>query len=289
MHSFTLARSWSQLSLSSKFLRPSLSCIHRRYISAFLSNEPAEPGTLDPRSLSPHDFRDISNQIVFRFPSTKRSDIHYERRKFDGKSIYIPFPDKTKGFLYYWTHPDLPPTSGQIRFRITKTQNPRDFDGGSDFCLPSGIPWHSTLAYLAGNKSYAGVCDVLVRDGLVSRGIIEQLRPFAKSMRLMPRQATVLTSPDEIFPICLPLLNTAVYVASPGGSKQLRRINISLKNNEEIYKFVEPGKQVFALVQFLYPKKYERKNWVPRLRIAHVYASDGPVTVWAWCKEFKQA
>ncbi|KAK0215493.1 hypothetical protein IW262DRAFT_1465135 [Armillaria fumosa] len=284
--------------------------MHRRYISVFLSNESAEPDskvvkspqlrTLDPRTLSPQDFRDISNQIVFRFPGAKRSHIHYERKQIDGKSIYKPFPDKTKGFLYYWTHPDLPPTSGQIRFRITKTQNPQDFDGGRDFCLPSGIPWHSTLAYLAGNKNYADVCDILVRDGLVSRDVIEQLRPFAKSMRLMPRQATVLTSPGEIFPIYLPLHNIAVYLASPGESKQLRRINISLKNNEEIYKF----KQVFALVQFLHPKKYERKNWVPHLRIVHAYASDGPVTSGvpssikphsmyprrdfiAWCKEFK--
>ncbi|PBK68589.1 hypothetical protein ARMSODRAFT_958249 [Armillaria solidipes] len=290
--------------------------MHRRYISVFLSNEPAEPGsksvkpeqltTFDPRSLSPHNFRDISHQKVFVFPGAKRSYIHYERRRIEGKSFYTSFPDKTKGFLYYWTHPDLPPTSGQIRFRITRSKNPQGFDRGRDFCLPSGIPWHMTLAYLAGKKTYAGVCDILVRDRLVTRDAIEQLRPCSESVCLMPRQATVITSPDEIFPICLPQLNPVVYLAVAGESKQVRKIRIELRKNEEIYNFIEPGKQVFALVQFVYPKKYERNDWVPHLRIAHVYATDGPVTTGvpssikpramyprrdfiAWCREFDQS
>ncbi|KAK0204299.1 hypothetical protein DFS33DRAFT_1338354 [Desarmillaria ectypa] len=311
MQSFKLTRPWSQLSLSSGSLRHNLSCMHHRYISVFTSNEPGyttvKPSpltTLDPRSLSSHDFRDISNQKVFTFPGVKRSYIHYERRRVEGQSVYTPFPGETTGFLYYWTHPDLPPTSGQIRFRITNTSDPRGFESGRDFCLPSGAPWYLTLAYLAGKKAYEGVCDILVRDGLVARDTIQQLRPFSESMRLMPRQATVLTSPDETFPMCLPQITPVMYLA--GENKRVRKIGLRLTQSEEISKLVEPGKQVFALVQFEYPRKYTRNNWYPNFRIVRVYANDGLVTTGvpssikphsiyprpdfiAWCREFKQA
>ncbi|KAK0452093.1 uncharacterized protein EV420DRAFT_691640 [Desarmillaria tabescens] len=314
MYSFKLAQPLRQLLQSSSCVRHNLSCPHRRYISVFLSNEPGSSKpvkvkhppltTLDPRSLSPHDFRDVSNQQVFLFPGVKRTFIHYERKRRSGKSFYIPFPEKTAGYLYYWTHPNLPPTSGQIRFRIMNTSDPQSFNSGRDFCLPSGTPWYISLAYLSGKKSFQGVCDILVRDGLVVRDTIEQLRPFSETVGHMPRQATLLTSPDEIFPLCLPQVTPVIYLAA-GKVKRAQRLLFRLKQNEEISKLVEPGKQVLALVKFEFPRKYARNSWYPDFRIVGVYANDRLITTGApslikthsiyprsefvaWCKEFQQ-
>ncbi|KAG7441321.1 uncharacterized protein BT62DRAFT_937240 [Guyanagaster necrorhizus] len=311
MLSCKLARSWSQLPpFSSPSLRPNLSYIHRRHTAIFLSNVPgwkyakqSPLVTLDPRSLSPRDFRDISNQKVFTFPGI-RSYIHYARKKAEGKSVYITFPDNTAGFLYYWTHPDLPPTLGQVRFRVTNTRDPGEFDRGGDFCYPSGAPWYISLPYIAGSDAYKSICDILVRDGLVARDTIEQLRPFSESLRLMPRQITILTSPHEVFPLCLPQNTLVVYLAA-GEGKRVRKISIHPCKNEELSQLVEPGKQVFALVQFEYPRRYVRNNWYPNLRIVRVYGKEGLVTrgtpsliytqsmypradFMAWFKEFNQ-
>lgn len=75
------------------------------------------------------------------------------------------FPENTKGFLYYDRK------EGQLRFRLTKTKNPkRSFGRGKDLLSPDGRPWHS-VPRLFKNKKTTGLSTLLVQDGLLSKNL----------------------------------------------------------------------------------------------------------------------
>ncbi|KAF8960804.1 hypothetical protein BDZ97DRAFT_1921877 [Flammula alnicola] len=64
----------------------------------------------------------------------------YYRTKFvGGKQRTIPFPQSTKGVLYYHQPPDDSEGRGQIRFRLC--DDVAQFPEGRDLELPNGTPW----------------------------------------------------------------------------------------------------------------------------------------------------
>ncbi|KAG6877534.1 hypothetical protein C0992_009734 [Termitomyces sp. T32_za158] len=63
-----------------------------------------------------------------------------------GYSTNLRFPSKTQGFLYYHCHPHLPPTTGEIRFRVTESFDPTYFHNGTDLVRADGaLPWSIPL------------------------------------------------------------------------------------------------------------------------------------------------
>ncbi|KAG6883047.1 hypothetical protein C0992_009869, partial [Termitomyces sp. T32_za158] len=98
-------------------------------------------GTLDPERLQTGDFVDFSG---FRGRSIRAG--LKDGRQIRGKILYSSngssFPLNTQGFLYYHHYPHLPPTTGEIRFRVTKSSDPSYFRNGTDLMALDGVlPW----------------------------------------------------------------------------------------------------------------------------------------------------
>lgn len=102
--------------------------------------------TLDPNRLTEDDFMRISETTnprkkIMSGGCYQEFSFHYGSGK--------PFPPNTRGFLYYHSPAFMPPTAGEIRFRLTQSSSPKDFYTGSDLLLPNGLPWSLPLVRLA--------------------------------------------------------------------------------------------------------------------------------------------
>jgi hypothetical protein len=135
--------------------------------------------TLNPEKLLPSDFVDISRwkHSTFASSPTHVPRSHsYEPAKHPTFNItfemkrdsFIPFPQSTCGFLYYHSPPDLPPSAGQLRFRLTPNNQPSSFANGSDLMLSNGLPWHIPVWWIASRPPLAGARHQLLRDNLVT-------------------------------------------------------------------------------------------------------------------------
>jgi hypothetical protein len=60
-----------------------------------------------------------------------------------------PYPPNTKGFLYYSMSPEKPRIAGELRFRVTSSDDPASFESGSDLLRPDGLPWSRPLYILS--------------------------------------------------------------------------------------------------------------------------------------------
>lgn len=137
--------------------------------------------TLDPKNLSAsgHWPREISRKFDVSYTIQTRSSfvpgmtIRYttENRR------YIPFPDKTRGFLYYHApDPGNPDFSGSLRFRVISESGSNSFKNGVDLKLPSGAVWEVYLYAALQTVRHGALVIKLVEEGLVSPSVIEKLR-----------------------------------------------------------------------------------------------------------------
>ncbi|PBK94636.1 hypothetical protein ARMGADRAFT_60545 [Armillaria gallica] len=94
--------------------------------------------TLNPKNLTEYDFRDISGRPSVRPLGNWHLRFRYAE---PNKLGSVNYPNQSTGVFFYWTHPDLSPTAGQLRFRLTPTNDPLLFESGSDLRKPNSIPW----------------------------------------------------------------------------------------------------------------------------------------------------
>ncbi|EIW62442.1 uncharacterized protein TRAVEDRAFT_42808 [Trametes versicolor FP-101664 SS1] len=85
------------------------------------------------------------------------------------------FPMHTHGYLYYHLAPNAPALSGQVRFRITPTNDPALFSSGEDLLGTDHFPWRLPLISLATRKNYAGLFRRLRDDGLLSEHVVRAI------------------------------------------------------------------------------------------------------------------
>ncbi|KAK0436015.1 hypothetical protein EV421DRAFT_1716242, partial [Armillaria borealis] len=153
----------------------------------------------------------------------------------------ISFPDQTTGFYYYWTHPDLPTTAGQLRFRLTPTSNPSLFESGSDLLKPNGTPWAISVARLFGLQDvyYA---HRLLEDGLVTKDLIssEYFRLYQKHR--LQLHSVLIESLEDAFSLYLPCWSQALHMVTPRGVESIR-LRLGDHSWVEDLKLVEPRKQ----------------------------------------------
>ncbi|KAK0432155.1 hypothetical protein EV421DRAFT_123658 [Armillaria borealis] len=190
--------------------------------------------TLNPKALTKSDFRDLSKKYSLSSPGHY---FHYFHMK---PKSYVSFPDKTTGFLYYWTHSDLPATAGQVRFRLTSANDPSLFKSGSDLLKPDGLPWAIPLAKLLGSGS--GYVQILLDDGLVSKDLIRS-KYFHLYEKLRLRTNSLLVeSPDDVFPLSFPRSALTISAASSDGAAQVL-MRLEDQPWVEDPKLAEPGKR----------------------------------------------
>lgn len=85
------------------------------------------------------------------------------------------FPDNTSGFLYYRTIPGGSPFNGEVRFRITTSQDPNSFAAGHDLEF-NKIPWRRTLANIALHKEASGLQSLLVADDIIAPDLLSSFK-----------------------------------------------------------------------------------------------------------------
>jgi hypothetical protein len=86
------------------------------------------------------------------------------------------FPPDTKAFLYYFTPPEKPRIAGELRFRVTFSDDPASFESGSDLLALNGQPWSRPLYTLP--KSYTYLYKKLREDRFVPDDLDAVLSTF---------------------------------------------------------------------------------------------------------------
>jgi hypothetical protein len=73
----------------------------------------------------------------------------YGTFRVSGRWIYLPFPPDTGAFLYYFTSPKETPIAGELRLRVTSSDDPASFESGSDLLKPNGQTWSRPLPFVS--------------------------------------------------------------------------------------------------------------------------------------------
>jgi hypothetical protein len=134
--------------------------------------------TLDPSQPLPSDLIDISHlsRIIVSAPNcTGHGRLRVGP---DGSRL----PEVTRGFIYYHSPTDIPPTAGEVRFRLTSGDNPESFKMGSDLHVRNtALPWRTTLLTTTEErKIYKPIRELLLADGLVTPALLTKCGEIAK-------------------------------------------------------------------------------------------------------------
>lgn len=175
--------------------------------------------TLNPNNLSspdhfPRDISgtyDVSYTIRTRDTYLRGSAIRYTtvgRR-------YIPFPENTRGFLYF-QKPRLgnPDFSGSLRFRVISEPGPNAFKDGVDLKLPAGGIWQIHLYTALRTVRHAGLVLKLLEEGLVTPRVVEKLR--AMPPILLQGTSQILYHLEDPFVARLHAVESLVFMSDEG-------------------------------------------------------------------------
>ena len=143
--------------------------------------------TLDPTRLSTSDYIDLTGLRVTGAVSIRDGlsphlhmgkDIRtwHLRHALVTTLVKAPIDGHLGGFLYYH-HMGIPPLAGELRFRVTNSENPYSFALGIDY-TPTGqsLPWSLPLLTLESAQYMAVLRDLLLRDRLVSQDTLDLAR-----------------------------------------------------------------------------------------------------------------
>jgi hypothetical protein len=142
---------------------------------------------------------------------------------------HFPFPEGTRGFLYYAPGPPHAPAAGGIRVRVTPRPEPDAFAEGHDLLDPAtALPWTIPLAAIARMAGYGELLRVLRnRDGLVSPAVDERLRNLPRGDAPRKRQPCVHSFRQPFF-IDWSVLNPKLWIAS---GDSVREVPFALPGN----------------------------------------------------------
>ncbi|TFK83911.1 hypothetical protein K466DRAFT_242982 [Polyporus arcularius HHB13444] len=123
-------------------------------------HRPATIRTLDPTRLTRSDHFTIklvpnsTMWVYVRNPGGTTS--RFQLALPSSSSVHDRSHPALGGFLYYYQPPRAPPLAGEIRFRITASDDPATFSSGTDVTTGAGgLPWCISLPALARNDSQA--------------------------------------------------------------------------------------------------------------------------------------
>ncbi|OSC96870.1 hypothetical protein PYCCODRAFT_1214235 [Trametes coccinea BRFM310] len=136
---------------------------------------------LHPDRLTPYDFVDLSGRFFHvdkPAPPTsppRRSMLHYAR---DDQGKRLPFPQDTRGFLYYFRRENNVPVGGELRFRLTDGPSPESFAAGKDLPTPDGFPWRAHALFIL--RYCDRLAEHLVEEGHITRDGADRFRRLTR-------------------------------------------------------------------------------------------------------------
>jgi hypothetical protein len=141
--------------------------------------------------------------------------LHYERKPTGMRSLY---PSDTKAFLYYSTSPEKPRIAGELRLRVTSSDDAASFDSGSDLLLQNGRPWMRPLYTLS--KFYPILYGKLREDQLVQDDLDAVLSNLP-SEHLLYRRSAFLYSLKDTFIVDFSSFESNFFVITEQGVERL--------------------------------------------------------------------
>ncbi|RDX40195.1 hypothetical protein OH76DRAFT_1366568 [Lentinus brumalis] len=120
--------------------------------------------TLDPRKLTPEDH--LTTIPLARSGVLLCVSPHYDGHPRVALAYSEPGSQQDprassrstlSGFLYYHQPACAPPLAGELRFRLTASNDPASFPFGNDFVTKRGLPWFVPLPGIAGSQKLAPI------------------------------------------------------------------------------------------------------------------------------------
>jgi hypothetical protein len=184
--------------------------------------------TLDPNKLAEkkQECLDISGRKSFR-PYTllleqsravKVNSLHYESGLKRDESPHASYPPDTKGFLYYSMLPGRPRIAGEIRFRVTSSDDPASFESGSDLLRANGLPWFRPLCVLS--KIILPLYEKLKEEQFIPDDLDKVLLNFP-SVRLRYRTSQILYTLNDTFIIDFSRQEFNLFAITEQGAKDI--------------------------------------------------------------------
>ena len=179
-----------------------------------------------------------------RARESRVSQIHYlhirpEVSTNNGKvweQSYVPFPQGTAGFLYYFCPQFAPPHTGEIRFRITESSDPASFNDGRDLLDEhQGLPYGVPLRNIVRAQVYYVLLKVLKQDGLVTDKILKETLEGSPAKRAGSRR--VLYALNQPFYVDLQFQSLRLHVIA----EKDNQITTEACEIKRTYRFPYPG------------------------------------------------
>ena len=136
------------------------------------------------------------------------------------KSPYklLPFPPDTKAFLYYSTPPGKPRIAGELRLRVTSSDNPGSFESGSDLLMINGQPWFRPLYTLS--KYITPLYEKLREDKLIPDDLDAVLSTFPRK-GFQFRRSHFLYTLNDTFVVNFSGISLRFFVITEQGTESL--------------------------------------------------------------------
>ncbi|KAI0351143.1 hypothetical protein OH77DRAFT_1487921 [Trametes cingulata] len=100
-----------------------------------------------------------------------------------------------RGFLYYWRPPPtVTPLAGELRFRITASDNPSSLHYGKNYAVRNSGPWRLSLLCIAWRIPYAPLRKKLLEEGLVDAGTMKLAGELGKVSGIRRQSALIVHS-----------------------------------------------------------------------------------------------
>ena len=109
------------------------------------------------------------------------------------------WPPYSKGFLYYHSPKDKPPIAGELRIRLTPSNDPTTFDQGNDLPTSQSLinyPWNRSLYTLATTKSLRPLYLKLLNENLVPISLDSAIQALPKLTFMYSRCQIIHTLND---------------------------------------------------------------------------------------------
>ena len=128
------------------------------------------------------------------------------------------YPPDTKAFLYYFTSPEKPRIAGELRLRVTSSDDPASFESGSDLLRANGQLWSRPLYSLP--KYYPPLYEKLREERLVPDDLDTILSTFSRISINSGRQ--LLYTLNDTFIVDFSAEDLFLFVVTEQGVGSLR-------------------------------------------------------------------
>ena len=130
----------------------------------------------------------------------------------------MTFPPDTKAFLYYSKSPEKPRIAGELRLRVTSSNDPASFESGSDLMFTDGQIWSRPLYSLS--KYYISLFEKLKEDRLLPDDLVTALSTFPLR-RCNYHPSHLYYTLNDTFPVDFSIRRPSLMVVTEQGVERL--------------------------------------------------------------------